>query len=158
MPSWRDVEAEAPELAAAVRERFDAHKHHVLATLRKDGAPRVSGTEVTFRDGELYIGSMWAARKARDLQRDRRFALHSGSDDPPAWTGDAKVAGRFEEITDPDWVRAVNHATESAAPWPSHLFRADITEVVLTRLGEPADHLIIVSWHAGRGLRRIERR
>jgi hypothetical protein len=158
MSSWRDIEAEAADFAAAVRARFEAHKHHTLATLRKTGAPRISGTEVNFQDGELYIGSMWQARKARDLQRDARFALHSASDDPPAWPGDAKIAGRFEEITDPDLVRAINHATDPAPPEPSHLFRADIDEVVLTRLGDPADHLVIESWHAGRGLRRVERR
>lgn len=158
MVSWRAFEAEAPAFAAAVRARFRAHTHHTLATLRQNGAPRISGTEIMLRDGELYIGSMWDARKARDLQRDPRFALHSGSDDPPAWTGDAKIAGRFEEITDPDVVRAISHAREPSPPWPSHLFRADIAEAVVTRLGEPGDHLVIESWHAGQGLRRIERR
>ena len=51
---------------------------------------------------------MWQARKALDLRRDPRFALHSGSDDPPGWAGDAKLAGVAEEITDPDRIRAVN--------------------------------------------------
>ncbi len=141
-----------------MRERFATHTHHTLATLRRDGSPRISGTEVNFRDGELYIGSMWGARKARDLQRDPRFALHSGSDDPPAWTGDAKIGGRFEEITEPEVVRAVNHSSDPSPPFPSHLFRADISEVVLTHLSDAGDHLVIESWHAGRGLGRVERR
>jgi hypothetical protein len=37
MPSWSEVEAQAPELAARAREFFDAHKHKTLATLRRDG-------------------------------------------------------------------------------------------------------------------------
>src|SRR5687767_8137277 len=100
MPGWTDFETAAPELAAEVRRHLDAHTHKTLATIRRDGSPRISGTESTFKDGELWIGSMWEARKALDLRRDPRFALHSGSDDPPDWSGDAKVAGRVEEITD----------------------------------------------------------
>jgi hypothetical protein len=98
MSSWSDVEADAPELAARAREIFDAHKHKTLATLRRDGSPRISGTEVEFDDGEMWFGSMWKAVKALDLQRDPRFAVHGASGEPPDWTADAKVAGRVEEI------------------------------------------------------------
>ncbi len=45
-----------------------------------------------------------------------------------------------------------------APPGPSHLFRADIREVVLTRVGDPPDHLVIERWKEGEGLRRFERR
>jgi ferric iron reductase protein FhuF len=54
MASWPEVEAAAPELAAAVRAAFEPHKHKVLATLRADGSPRVSGNEMTFKDGEIW--------------------------------------------------------------------------------------------------------
>jgi hypothetical protein len=143
MPSWSEVEAQVPQLAALARRYLDAFTHKTLATLRRDGSPRISGTEVDFADGELYLGSMWGAVKARDLQRDPRFALHSGSADPPGWTGDAKLAGRVEEVTEPG-------AT-------SHRFRLDIAELVVVRLGEPADHIVIESWHAGRGVSRQRR-
>lgn len=152
MPSWREVEAEVPELAARAREFFDAFTHKTLATLRRDGSPRISATEIEFVDGELWLGSMWQSRKALDLQRDPRFALHSGSSEPPAWKGDAKLAGRLEEITDPERIAAING--DKAPPGPSHLFRADITELVVVRLGEPADHLVIEDWHFGRGVTR----
>jgi hypothetical protein len=36
-------------------------------------------------------------------------------------------------------------------------FRLDITEVVLTYVGTPADHLVIESWHEGRGWERRTR-
>jgi hypothetical protein len=38
-----------------------------------------------------------------------------------------------------------------------HLFRADITELVTVTLADPATHLVIESWHEGRGVTRIER-
>ena len=156
MPSWSDVEAEAPELAALARDFLDAHVHKILATLRRDGSPRISGTEVVFADGELWMGSMWQAMKALDLRRNPRFALHSGSADPPAWTGDAKLAGRVEEITDPE--RKAAGIGAHTSPGPSHLFRADVTELVVVRLVEPTDHIVVESWHAGRGVTRQERR
>ena len=141
---------------ARARTLFDAFVHKTLATLRRDGSPRISGTEVAFVDGELWLGSMWQATKARDLQRDPRFALHSGSADPPGWTGDAKLAGRAEEVTDPELIaRVTGHA---APPGSAHVFRADITELVVVRLGQPADHIVIESWHHGRGVSRRERR
>ena len=156
MPSWNVVEDEAPELAAQARRFLDAHAHKILATLRRDGSPRISGTEVTFADGELWLGSMWRSLKALDLLRDPRFALHSGSADPPDWTGDAKLAGNAEEVTDPE--RKVAIIGADASPDSSHLFRAEITELVVVRLGEPADHLVIETWHVGRGVTRSERR
>ena len=155
MPSWSDFEAAAPELAAEVRARLEAHTHKTLATVRRDGAPRISGTEATFADGELWIGSMWQARKARDLQRDPRFALHSGSDDPPEWSGDAKLAGVVEEITDEALVRERNG--EAAANGPSHLFRLDLREVSAVGLNAERTKLVIRIWTPEGGVRTMER-
>jgi len=143
MASWSDVEKEAPELTAAVRKRFAVRKHATVATLRRDGSPRISGTEVEFSDGEIWLGSMPGARKARDLRRDPRLALHSPTvdppdDDPSAWNGEAKLAGRAVEVSDP---QAVDEP---------HRFRIDVTEVVLTRVS--GDRLVMQLWHPGRGV------
>jgi hypothetical protein len=155
MPSFSAFEAAAPALAAAVRERLTATTHLTLATLRRDGAPRISGTECRFHDGDLWLGSMWQALKAKDLLRDPRYALHSGSADPPAWTGDAKLAGTAESITDPTLIAELNG--EAAAAGPTHLFRLDILEASTVTVDEPAKLLIIDLWTAAGGLRRIER-
>ena len=155
MPSWKEFETAAPQLAERVRARLDAHAHKTLATLRRDGSPRISGTEAGVDDGELWIGSMWQARKARDLQRDPRFALHSGSDDPPAWNGDAKLSGVVEEITDPERVRAING--QSAPPGPSHLFRLDLREVSTVELDETGKQLLVTVWTPEGGVREMRR-
>ncbi len=154
MSSWSQFEHEAPELAASVRARLDAHVHKTLATLRRDGSPRISGTECQFVDGGLWIGSMWDALKARDLQRDPRFALHSGSEDPPEWPGDAKLSGVVEEITDPEVVERINGAV---ATGPSHLFRLDLLEASTVGLNAARDKIVIELWHPGQDVRRIER-
>lgn len=159
MASWNEIESSAPELAARARTAFDAHKHKVLATLRQDGSPRISGIEAGFADGELWLGMMPGSRKALDLRRDPRLALHSASvdppDDPTAWPGDAKLTGRAVEIDDPERLRKLGAGEDPAG---AHVFRVDITELVHTRVGDPADHLVIDLWQEGKGLRRMQRR
>ncbi len=83
MASWAEFASAAPALASRVRQRFDVRKHKTLATLRKDGSPRISGIEVEFADGELFLGMMPGSLKLYDLERDPRLALHSPTEDPP---------------------------------------------------------------------------
>src|SRR5215210_3401519 len=80
MATWKEFSDAAPELARAARELLDAHVHKTIATLRADGSPRISGIEAQVLMDDLWFGSMPGAVKARDLQRDPRFALHSGSE------------------------------------------------------------------------------
>jgi hypothetical protein len=153
MPAWRDIERDAPDFAAKVRARFDAGTHKTIATLRRDGAPRISGTELQFEDGEATLGIMGGSVKLLDVRRDPRVAVHSPTpeppeDDPSAWVGDAKLAGTAVEVPPPP-----DNPHEDAG-----FFRLDITEAVLTYVGTPADHLVIESWHQGRGWQRRTRR
>lgn len=143
MASWARIEAEAPGLATLARELLDAHVHKTIATLRADGSPRISGIEAKLEAGELWFGSMPNSRKGADLRRDPRFALHSGSDDPPAWRGDAKLSGRAVEVSDPD-----SEAQQ---------FRADIAELSVVRLNDERNQLLIDVWREGRGVRSIAR-
>jgi hypothetical protein len=160
MASWSEVTGAAPELAGAVQRSFDAHIHKMLATLRADGSPRISGIEASFRNGELWLGMMPESRKAQDLQRDPRFALHSAPIDLELRGGDAKLAGRAVEVTDQatfDWfVGTEREAKGEAPPEPFHLFRGDIDEIVLTTVR--GDHLVIETWREGGGVTRVERR
>jgi hypothetical protein len=141
VPNWNDFARDAPEFADRVRRLFDARKHKTMATLRADGSPRISGIELRFAGGEVRFGSMPDSVKGRDLERDPRMAVHSPSVDPPAeqseWPGEAKISGRA--VRDDEG------------------YRIDIAEVALTRLGTPADHLVIESWHPGRGWERRTR-
>ncbi len=157
MARWAEIEADEPAFAMAVRAAFDAHRHKTIATLRVNGSPRISGTEADFVDGDLWFGSMPDARKARDLLRDPRFALHSGTTEPDEPLADAKLSGLAEEVTDPERKRAVGGASAAGEQTgPYHLFRADITEVALTRV--EGDLLVVEFWRKEEGLRRVERR
>jgi hypothetical protein len=145
MATWQQFADSAPDFAAQVRARFTATKHHVLATLRKDGSPRVSGTEADFtEEGHLRLGSMPDALKGRDLKRDGRFALHANPGDGSMDGGDAKLSGIATSLPNEG----------------SDLFELDIREVVLTTVED--NELVVRFWVAegggGGGVREIRRK
>ncbi|KGJ72830.1 hypothetical protein GY21_12835 [Cryobacterium roopkundense] len=156
MSTWRDVQREAPEFAARVRARFDAGTNKTLATLRRDGSPRISGTELVFTgDGvsapSITLGMMTDSRKLHDVLRDPRVAIHSPTLEPPTgspsdWAGDAKIAGTLVP-------------TPPAATDPPHTssFELHPNEVVLTYIDSDNTHLVVESWHEGRGWERFSR-
>lgn len=152
-PRWCDVEVAAPDLADAVLARFTAARHHVLATLSRDGSPRVWGTEVDHWRGDLLLGSMVPARKLDDLRRDPRFALHAHTGDGSMADGDAKVSGRAEVVADADVLAA--YTADRRPPEPYVLVRLHPTAVVLTELD--GERLRITSWRDGTGLRVVVR-
>lgn len=155
MTRFSDLERDEPAFAARVRDRLDARVHKTLATLRRNGDPRISGTETRWHDGDLWLGSMPGALKARDLQRDGRFALHTGSDDPPAWTGDAKLSGLAIEETEDETIRsAVLAGTPDS---DAHVFRLDLREVSIVELDEAGKQLVITIWKQGEALRTMRR-
>jgi len=145
--SWSEFEAAEPEFASRVRALMVSRKHLTMATLRRDASPRISGTEVEFAGGHLWIGAMPRSLKALDLRRDPRIAIHGPTHDPPAgnpagWKGEAKVAGT---------------ATEVESGSAAHHFRIDVREAVITHLNEAGNHLVVETWNPTRGYHTLER-
>ncbi|MDX3657675.1 pyridoxamine 5'-phosphate oxidase family protein [Streptomyces sp. ID05-26A] len=159
MASWAEFAAEQPEMAAFVQSRFAVDRHAMLATLRKDGSPRISGVEPDFTRGELWAGMMPDSLKSRDLRRDPRFALHCMSTVASMTeAGDAKISGTAEFWADKDtYLDELFERTEwRPKPEEIDLFRFDVTEVV--QLTVEGDGMIVLSWHEGRGTRRVEKK
>ncbi len=152
MAAWHQIETAAPEFAQKVRRRFDLGTNKTIATVRQDGAPRISACELQFADGEVTLGMMGGSVKLLDVRRDPRIAVHSPTIEPPTedtvhWPGDAKLSGRVIEVAAPG-----DNTHEGAG-----FFTVDICDVALTYVGSPADHLVIESWHEGRGWQRRTR-
>ncbi|MER7953382.1 pyridoxamine 5'-phosphate oxidase family protein [Streptomyces sp. NPDC096030] len=152
--TWAAFEAAEPAFATTVRERFGQYTHHALATVRKDGSPRLSGIEADFRWDELWLGMMPHSRKALDLRRDGRFALlanpGSGTD---MGGGDVRISGRAVEVTDQAGLE--RYAQAVGMPLPFHVFRVEVTEVVRTLV--EGDDLVVRTWSPGRRVRTIRR-
>lgn len=152
MTTWGEFRAAEPGFADLAQRILRRQVGLVLATLRADGSPRVSGIEVVF-DGEgaaqeLAFGSMPGARKGADLRRDPRFALHAAPADQSGGDldeGDVKVAGRAV------WTGPLS------GPVAGDGFRADVGEVVWTGVDTERRRLVVRWWRPGSGLRTVER-
>jgi len=158
--SWGDFEHAEPDLAARVRARFDHTGLALVATLRADGSPRISGWEPLFCEGQIWLGSMPGSRKDDDLRRDPRLALHNATEDKDAKAGDAKISGVATEVTDDRtkaWFAArFKEATDFDVPTPFELFRVEVTEVSVLQPSE--EHLVIEWWRPGEPRRQVDRR
>ncbi len=98
---WSEFEAAAPKAAEVFSRRHAATgKLCMLATLRRDGFPRISPVEPRFFEGRLWIVGMPNTTKFADLARDPRFCLHTATVDTQVGEGDAKLWG--EVVHDPD--------------------------------------------------------
>jgi Pyridoxamine 5'-phosphate oxidase len=155
MATWNDLATAAPDLVRRVQARFTGHKHLMLATLRLGGAPRISGVEVQFSGGNLWMGMMAGSRKAADLQRDPRMALHSAPVDLNLTDGDAKVSGRALEVVDPAGIASWRGDLGYEPPGPFHLFRVDVDDMSIVTVS--GDRLVIDAWRPDRGVWRVER-
>jgi hypothetical protein len=153
------VEAAAPELAAKVRARFDASGLGYLATLRRDGSPRISGQETLFWEGELWLGMMDQSRKQLDIERDPRIAIHAANADKNVAEGDARVSGLAVRVTDAAtfarYREAFAGSTGQEPPEEFPLYRVEISEAM--HLRPVVDHLLIEWWTPAKGAQSVKR-
>lgn len=161
MSSWSDVLTAAPDLAKKVQSRFDAHGLALLATIRADGYPRLSAIEALFTSEEILLGMMPNSRKALDLLRDPRLALHNATEDKNVSQGDAKLVGDAVHVADEAALQRARQAFADATgnpppEGPMHLFTVDVRE--MSFLMPAGDHLDIEWWKEGQAPRSVERR
>ncbi|THG32937.1 pyridoxamine 5'-phosphate oxidase family protein [Naasia lichenicola] len=151
MATWREIAVDAPGFAGRVHERFSAGTNKTIATLRRDGSPRISGTELEFDGERVTLGMMPGSRKLADVERDPRVAIHSPTLEPPKevgeWRGDAKLSGRLLSIAPPN-----------AEQPEGAYFALDIREAVLTFVDAAESLLIVQSWVDGRGFSELRRK
>ena len=77
--SWKEFEKRVPKMAALGFERLN-RKVTYLATLRKDGSPRLHPVTPFIGNGMLFMFTEPSSPKIRDLRRDGRYALHCSVD------------------------------------------------------------------------------
>ena len=151
---WEDFKRESPFLATLAEERFERSGLLLVATLRKDGWPRVSPVEPLLVDGHLYLGMMWQSRKALDLLRDPRCSVHSIVSNRDGSDGEFKAFGRANDVQDPDMRRSYCNALYKKIGWMPeepeyHLFSVDVESAafIIIQNSEQEQHV----WKAGQG-------
>jgi hypothetical protein len=158
MATWTDFENAEPDMAAAGRKllyQFGIGLGY-LATVRKDGGPRVHPICPILMDGRLY-GLIATSPKLRDLLRDGRYALHTFPS--PDRDDEFYLTGRAAHLNDAalaDRVRAAFLATGGTSTNDEHLFEFHIAHALLStykKRGEPNNWPPqYTKWHAPPGL------
>jgi hypothetical protein len=99
--SWKSLEDEQPELAAFGLERLN-DKVAYLATVRKDGSPRVHPVTPIIGQGHLFVFMEPTSPKGHDLRRGGRYALHCSVSDTSGESGEFILTGQAHLIDDPE--------------------------------------------------------
>lgn len=159
--TWREFLDAAPELGQLVAARLAASEHHVIATLRADGSPRVNGTNVVLDGDDLLVGCMPGTRRAADLRRDPRCALHAGPDLSTLPEGDARLECTAE-LVDPERTRAVfrrlaetDDVQQDGEPLDGDLFALRVRSASTVQVA--GDVLTVTIWTPGQGVRVVDR-
>jgi len=157
MTSWSEFAAASPRLAADIEALFHQYGRGFgyLATVRRDGGPRVHPVSPVIAEGGLFCFVM-DSPKRRDLDRDGRYALHAypaeHSDD------EAYVSGRARPVSDAGRGERLARAHRAAPNVDWRLYELDIEVATVThRSGRDRtpEHRV---WRAPAGAHRVRPR
>ena len=101
MVTWKEFAAAAPELAQAGRSLLNQFGVGLafLATLRKDGAPRLHPVCPVLSDDRLFVLITPESPKGHDLLRDGRYALQTFPQPKPG-SDEFYIAGKALVVDD----------------------------------------------------------
>lgn len=155
MKTWQEFSFDDPELAAAGLALLFQSGPPVglafLATLRKDGAPRLHPISLVFSKDHLYLLIPPTSPKCSDLKRDGRYALQAF---PPPNNEDNEefyLAGHAERIPDPEMRQALIADTTIKVEEGEVLFELLLDRAMYTRLvnrGIPEERPIHKKWRS----------
>jgi hypothetical protein len=152
MKRWIEFAAEAPDLARAGHELIYQFKVGLgyLATVRKDGGPRVHPVCPVVANGGFYLFVGNHSPKVHDLHRDGRFALHSFPH--PKVDDEFYVAGRARRIDDEAVRRIVYEAYIATGAFTSDdtLFELWLERALHAKYGpRPSWPPVYTKWKGG---------
>lgn len=152
---WAEFAIAAPEMAALGRELLEARRVVLIATVRRDGSPRISCAEPVTLDRDLYLGMMLRSRKAVDLRRDPRLVIHNPICSNAGDEVEFSLKGQAIEVHDVELRRRFMEAVAETTTWKEphfHLFAIDIDSAALIKY-ERGEQLVKV-WPGGRERRQ----
>ena len=152
---WSEIESRQPRLAAFGRSRLLDPGVVLVATIRRDGTPRLSPVEPFALDGDLWLSMMWGSLKAADLLRDPRILVHSVITTRDGGQGEYKVRGRALATRDAAVQRRYADAVAEALGWRPepgrfHLFAVDIEDITVIRYDDATGDQFVARWPEGR--------
>lgn len=97
--TWQDFLLARPAMAEFGQARISLGVMY-LATLRADGSPRIHPITPFVSGGRLFAFMEPTSPKAKDLQRDGRYAMHSLVTDSDGTNGEFMIGGRATLLAD----------------------------------------------------------
>ena len=152
---WSDLEHAQPRLARLARERLIDPGVVLVATIRRDGTPRLSPVEPYVLDGDLWLSMMWQSAKARDLVRDPRILVHNVITGPDGAHGEVKIRGTARAEHDPLVQCRYADAVAASLGWNPqpglfHLFAVDIDQVTFISYDPATGDQRVAMWPPSR--------
>ena len=148
---WSQIGVSQPRLAELGLRRLIEPGVVLVATIRRDGTPRLSPVEPLVLDGALWLSMMWRSAKAVDLLRDPRILVHSVISSRDGAEGEFKVRGVARAEDDPAVQRRYADAVAGALGWDPqpglfHLFELDVREVAVIRYETATGDQRVARW------------
>ena len=129
--SWKCLEDEQPDLAAFGAQRLNG-KVSYLATVRKDGSPRVHPMTPIIGQGHLFVFMEPTSPKGHDLQRGSRYAMHCAVTDDSGASGEFTITGQAHLVDNLE-LRALAVSLASYTPADRYiLFEFDLETAAST--------------------------
>ncbi len=152
---WTDLQEQQPRLGQLSHDRLLSPGVLLVASIRKDGTPRLSPVEPFVHDGELWLSMMLGSRKAADLHRDPRLLIHSIVTSPNGEEGEVKLRGTAQPRDDPESQQRYADAVSAALPWSPdvgkfHLFAVDIEQATYIRYDNATGDQHLAIWPPGK--------
>lgn len=98
--TWAEFAAVEPEMAEFGLKRLE-YRVMYLATVRKNGCPRVHPFTPFVASSHLFAFMEPTSPKALDLQRNGLYAMHSLVTDMDGSNGEFTISGRAQLVTTP---------------------------------------------------------
>lgn len=148
MATWGEFAKAEPEMAKVLRKSLDWIPITYLATVRRDGAPRLHPICPIIGSGRMFVAVSETSPKRYDLKNDGRYAMHSlpdKRDDEFYMTGRVRM---IEDAATRDLVAASAGHTIHDSDW---VFEFDVERVMTAyweNMGQPDTYAVRRFWQA----------
>jgi hypothetical protein len=138
---WETFKGEAPELASLAYEKLHG-KVAYLATIKKDGSPRLHPVKPFIGNGMLFIFTEPSSPKIKDLKWYGRYALHCAVDTEGPLI-EVLVSGYAETVSNPLMREQAVRITASAVVNNSYyLFEFHIKHVLVVEYDQEGKPIV----------------
>lgn len=148
MKTWEQFAATEPEMAKVLRHLLGWIPIAYIATVRRDGAPRLHPFCPIFAADGMYIAVRPDSPKRHDLRNDGRFAMHAL---PGKRDDEFYMTGRATLVTSPDERKAVVEGANHTVHTDDDVFNL-LAGYVMTahweNMGQPDTYPVRMEWRA----------